>query len=177
MPPADDPVTGLALAAIDAAAVSDHLLTPPDGRRRLAPSVIYAFARDPEFAGAADVAARLADDPAALDILRGIVRRTGAAVMPRQAAASSGTTRERRTGGATLRMTPSRTRPGHIYVSIELTDATARPPRLLIAVGGDGTCARDLLPPFTDGIAQAVYEASSDMIALLSDPGAEVLLA
>jgi len=174
--PADDPIRKLALAALDADAQARALLSPEGARARVSFSDLYRYANDPGFVLAPELGARLAVDDAAQADLAHLLANGAFAHIPRQAAAASGAVERRETEKAVLVLTPSRAGAGEVYLSIELRDASARPPSQLFARKTGEAWQRLALPVFSDAQTQVLLDADAALARALADPETEVYL-
>lgn len=174
--PADDPIINLALAALDADHQARSLLAEPDTGRRIAFSVLYAYATNVAFTPPTDFAVRLADDPRAAADLKRLIANRAFSHLPTLAAAASGTVRRRETAEAVLTLTPSRADPAYVYLLIELVDAAAAMPVLLFVRSTDGDWHKLPLPTFTEAAAQLILEADGAIARALGDAAAEAYL-
>lgn len=172
--PADDRVTEIALAAIDADAAARALAGGVPSRPSM--SVLYVFATDPAFTPPPGFKQALLADPAMRGDLRRLLKNLALHTGARQAAAASGLVTRRDAGSATMTLTPSRTRPEQAYLQVELTDPAGDAPTSLMLMGADGNSASVSLPPFADGAAQVLLSTADDAYRLFADPGSEAFL-
>jgi hypothetical protein len=139
--------------------------------RRPSPSALYAFATDPDVA---------LDDGVLLDArcradLEVLLARTAAGRLPRVAAASSGEIHHRRGDGFTVRVVPSRSTAGQVYVLVEVP-AGLPMPQALFVLPADAAPIQVALPVSGSGRAQLLAERASPLVAALGAVSTEVFV-
>ncbi len=174
--PADDPIRKLALAAIDADRQIDVLLSPVEGGGPLAISTLFRYVNDPGFELSDDAARRLAEHPAAMADLERLIAQSALVHLPTLAAAASDKVTRRETEHAVIFMTPSRTDPEQVYLSIDMVDPAARQPTHLFAGLPGSDWHKLALPPFAGARAQVLLEAGHPIFTILGNPQSVVYL-
>lgn len=168
----------LAERLFDAVSTFDWLTrsSEPPGRRKIAPSRLYAYATDARAEVDVELERALDEDAEARAAFRRLLEKTAHGRMPRVAAASSGPILSRDGQGCRIRFERSRAEPNQTYVIIELTDKRAPPPATLFVWDREDRCRRYPLPLAQEGVIQMLVEQESDLLQGLLDIKSEVFL-
>lgn len=123
----------------------------------------------------ATIAQALLANPALRADFNLLLQRTASVHVPRAAAASSGALRRREAGGYSLRLVPSRSGAGQVYLLIDVPDGHA-PPRRLIVSNPDGTICKEDLPLPTERTIRLLKDADDPLPRAFEQPDSELFL-
>ncbi len=150
--------------------------TPPLAEPGIGFADLYAAATDPAAAIDDRLRRALAAAPRLRQDFARIVQRTARWHGPRLAAASTGATDVRHGEGFVVRLKPSSSTPGEVYVLIDLIDRTAEPPAVMLVRDAAGDLVKQPLPAARQGRIQVLAAADSDLVRGLRAAGSEVFL-
>ena len=156
---------------------ADMLLDADDDAAAPSPPLfadLYAAASAPGPLPAAIAQALLAN-PALRADFNLLLRRTARVHVPRAAAAASGTLLRREAGGYSLRLVPSRSGAGQVYLLIEVPDGHTPPQRLVVS-NPDGTICKEELPPPTERTIRLLKSANDPLPRTFRQPDSELFL-
>ena len=123
----------------------------------------------------AAIAEALLANPALRADFNLLLRRTARVHVPRAAAAASGTLQRREAGGYSLRLVPSRSGAGQVYLLIEVPDSHPPPQRLVVS-NPDGTICKEDLPPPTERTIRLLKGAKDPLPRTFRQPDSELFL-
>ena len=106
-----------------------------------------------------------------------MLERVSFAALPVLAAAATGDqpTAVRTGDGVRLTLSPSRAEPSQVYATIDLTDRSVTPRRLVV-LSTDGATTDLVLPNPVDGVIQVLLEAGAPVLEALGDPDSRIYL-
>ena len=153
-------------------AVDDDDAAAPSAHPAFAELVVAARAPGPLPAA---IAQALLANPALRADFNLLLQRTARVHVPRAAAAASGTLQRREAGGYSLRLVPSRSGAGQVYLLIEVPDGHA-PPRRLVVSNPDGTICKEDLPLPTERTIRLLKDANDPLPRTFRQPDSELFL-
>lgn len=104
-----------------------------------------------------------------------LLQRTARVHVPRAAAAASDALERREAGGYSLRLVPSRSAAGQVYLLIEVPDGH-EPPRRLVVSNPDGTTCKEDLPPPTERTIRLLKDANDPLPRTFRQADSELFL-
>ncbi len=123
----------------------------------------------------AAIAQALLADPALRADFNLLLQRTARVHLPRAAAAASGALQRREADGYSLRLVPSRSGTGQVYLLIEVPEGHTPPQRLVVS-NPDGTICKEDLPPPTEQTIRLLKDANDPLPRTFSQADSELFL-